>query len=51
MRDVIWFTSWLTPFMTPLNRLGREVFLRILFSNSLEFRVAMLVHQIRAIGA
>lgn len=47
MRDALWFASWLTPFVTPLDRLGREVLLRILFSNSLELRVAMLVHQIR----
>jgi len=51
MRDVIWFTSWLTPFVTPLNRLGREVFLRILFSNSLELRVALMMHQIRGLAS
>ena len=49
--DAIWLTSWLTPFTTPLDRRGREVFLRILFSNSLEFRVALLVHHIRALGS
>jgi hypothetical protein len=42
MKDVLWLASWLTPFMTPLDRLGREVVLRIVFSNSLEFRVALL---------
>jgi len=42
MKDGIWLASWLTPFMTPLDRLGREVVLRIVFSNSLEFRVALL---------
>ena len=42
MRDAIWLASWLTPFVTPLSRLGREVVLRIVFSNSLEFRVALL---------
>lgn len=50
MRDVLWLTSWLTPFVTPLDRRGREIFLRILFSNSLEMRVARLVCQIRAMG-
>ena len=48
--DAIWISSWLTPFITPLDRRGREALLRILFSNSLEFRVALLVHQLRTMG-
>jgi hypothetical protein len=50
MRDLIWLASWMTPFVTPLDRLGREVFLRIMLSNSLEFRVAVLLYQIRALS-
>jgi hypothetical protein len=50
MKDAIWLASWLTPFVTPLNRKGREALLRIVFSNSIEFRVAMLVYQLRVMG-
>lgn len=50
MRDTLWLASWLTPFVTPLGRREREILLRILHSNSLELRVALLRHQLRHMG-
>ena len=39
-----WY-SWFTDWSNPLSRRGREVFLRII--QSFDFRVALLVHQVR----
>jgi hypothetical protein len=39
-----WY-SWFTDWSNPLSRRGREVFLRII--HTVEFRVALLVHQVR----
>lgn len=40
---VSWFTDW----KNPMSRFDRQVVLEILIQNPLEFRVAMLRHQIK----
>ncbi len=47
--DYITFASWLSMIWVrcPLNRIGREVLIRILICQPLEFRVTLLNYQIR----
>ena len=43
---VAWIASWLTP-TVPICRRYREILINILIENPLEFRIALLTHQIR----
>lgn len=47
MNWIAWITSWLTFWVSPLGRRDRENLVTILLENPIEFRVALLVHQIR----
>ena len=48
--DLAWWTALCTPWSGPLNRSQREILLRILFSNSLEFRVTLLKNMAKTLA-
>jgi hypothetical protein len=47
--DVAWWTALLTPWTGGLDRQAREVLVRILLENPLEFQVALLIQGIKSI--